>query len=436
MPPEGGGRAAPRAPTIGAMTIPPAVASATTPTRSRARSAWALTGSITLAVLCSLLALSSGGNHGTGESPFPAGVRSLAYIGAFAMVGVSVMLVWRHRWPLLVSGLAIGGALVIPTTSLPALIACAAVAAVTRGRRRWLLIAGTYAATVVALCWDVMGHRSFLASIINQAAMGTPERLALFWSVPVIAAVAVAPFAAFGVARGLRHERDAARLGTAAATRNVAVLQREVERERERQDLARELHDTLAARLSSLSLHAGALELAVDGKDEQSIAAARTVREAAQDSLDELRAVVHVLRNPEAAAPRTGLADIAGLVDAALDDGMDVRAQILLSDAASCDPQVAHAAYRLVQESLSNARRHASGSTVRLELRGGPETGVTVTVTNWLMPGARPTTVGGGHGLTGMSERVLLVGGTFQAGPTPEGTFAVIAWLPWIPVRS
>jgi len=350
--------------------------------------------------------------------------------GAWLMIGASVLLVWRHRWPVVVVSVAVAFTLVFPTTPLVALVACAAVVAATAGWFRWLFIVAVYAATVVSFSWDVASHVSLLSDFIGGPTEGTPARLALFWAVPVLAALAVAPFAGFGFLRSIRRERDAAQLYTAAATRNVAVLHREVELERERQDLARELHDTLAARLSSLSLHAGALELTVDG-NEHAAATARIVRETAQGTLDELRHVVHVLRNPDAAGNSSGLMDIASLIDEALRDGVDVRAQLLVSDAATCDPQVAHACYRLVQESISNLRRHAPGQAVRVEVRGGPETGVTVTATNWMTPGVRPTSVGGGHGLIGMSERVALVGGSFQAGPTPEGAFAVIAWLPW-----
>jgi signal transduction histidine kinase len=316
------------------------------------------------------------------------------------------------------------------------LVSVAAVTAVTTGWRRWALVTGTYAAVVVTFCWDVATHGSLLAGFVGDPPEGTPARLALFWVVPIVAAVAVVPFAGYGFARQLRAERDAAKRGTAEANRNVAVLHQEVERERERQELARELHDTLAARLSSLSLHAGALELSIGVADEKSAAAARAVRETAQGSLDELRNVVHVLRHPDAAAGGSGLADIAGLVDDALRDGVDVRSQLLVSDPTSCDPLVAHSCFRIVQESLSNARRHAPGAAVRLEVRGGPGSGISISTTNWILPGVIPTSVGGGHGLSGMSERVALVGGSFQAGSTADGTFAILAWMPWSPIRT
>jgi Signal transduction histidine kinase len=401
--------------------------------RSRARRAWALIGSITLAVLCSLLAISVAGNDGTEGTTFPPIVRSIAGFGAFPMIAVSVLLVWRNRMPVLVSVLATAFTLVLPTTPLPAWIALAALAAVRRGWLLWVMIAATYVATAVACCWDVASPTSTISDFIGSPAAGTVARIDLFWSVPVLAAFAVAPFAAFGIARRVRIERDQARRGNAAATRNIAALHQEVSLERERQEIAREIHDTLAARLSAVSVQAGALELTVGDDNEQAVAAARAVRQSAQTSLEDLRHVVRVLRNPTAAFPasNTGLNDLGQLVDASLREGTDIRAQIILTDPASCDPEVAHACYRLVQESISNVRRHGSGATLFVEVRGGPETGLTIRATNWLLPAERGSSSSGGHGLTGMSERAALVGGTFQAGPTPEGSFSVVAWLPW-----
>ena len=406
---------------------------AAAPPPSRARRGWALTWSITLAVLGCLMSLSAAGMFGGEGSTFPGPVQLMATTGVVVMLAASVMLVWRHRYPILVASLAIAGTVIFPTSAFTVLVAAAAITAATTGWRRWLFVVGAYVAVVVALCWDVASHTSLLANFANEPAEGTPARLALFWAVPFVAAVEVAVFAGYGFLRQLRRERDAARLGTATARRNVAVLHQEVEREHDRQELARELHDTLAARLSSLSLHAGALELTVDGTDERATAAARAVRETAQSSLDELRNVVHTLRNPAEPGLSTGLTELAGLIDDTVRDGVDVRAQVLVTDPTSCDPQVAHACYRIVQESISNVRRHAPGTAIRVEVRGGPDTGLTVTATNWLAHGVPPSSVGGGHGLTGMSERVALVGGSFQAGATPDGTFTVIAWLPWRP---
>jgi signal transduction histidine kinase len=403
--------------------------------RSRARRAWALIGSIALATLCALAAMAVGGNDADKTSTFAPAIQTIVTIGTFAMIGVSVLLVWRHRFPLLVSIVATALTLLVPTTPLPALIALAAIAAVRRGWVLWTMLVATYLATVVSFIWDVAAQTSYLADFVGSPAEGTPARVGLFWTVPIVAALLVAPFATFGIARRIRRERDAAERGNVAGGRNIAALHQEVSLERERLELARELHDTLAARLSTLSLHAGALELTVRDDNEQAVAAARVVRESAQTSLDDLRHVVDVLRNPTAASTEaaTGLNDLGQLVDSALREGTDVRAQVLIGDPASCDPVVAHACYRLVQESISNVRRHAPGATLYVEVRGGPETGLTIRTVNWLASVAPPSTVGGGHGLTGMSERTAIVGGTFQAGATPEGSFSVVAWLPWRP---
>ena len=403
--------------------------------RGSRRPALALAGSILLVVLCAFLVLSSGGLHGGEESSLPPALRAYAMIGAFVMLGASVLLVWRKRWPVPVSFCLTLLTALVPTTPLPALIALPSAVAATTGLRRWGLIVGTYAATVISFAWDIGATTSLLSVFIQSPAVGTPERLSLFGPMPALVAFVVAPFAAVGIARRLRFERDDARRGTAAAELNVEALHREVELERHRQEIARELHDTLAARLSTLSLHAGALEMTVGETDERATAAARAVRESAQHSLDDLRQVVRELRTPDApVATQSSLAELSTLIDDAVGHGTDVRAQFFVSDPGSCDTRVAHAAFRIVQEAISNVRRHAPAAALHLDVRGGPGAGLTLRTVNWLdRGGGPPPTVGGGNGLIGMAERAELLGGTFQAGLTTEGSFAMHCWLPWVP---
>lgn len=394
---------------------------------SRAATVWAV-------VLSILLVISTAGTHSADNSALPQVLQLHARLGAFVMIGVSVMLVWRRRWPVWICLGAILLTLLIPTTPLPMLVALAAAVAAVVGWRRWALVGGSYLATVVTFVWDLTAPNSYIGNFADDPAVGTPERWALLWVVPVLAAVAVVPFAAAGIVRGLRVERDAAKRETVIAERSVQALHREVDMERHRQELARELHDTLAARLSTLSLHVGALELSVDPRDDRAVAAARVVRESAQHSLDDLRSVVRELRNPAMPdAVTTGLGELANLIDDALRVGTDVRAQVLVTDPGACDPRVAHAVYRLVQESISNVRRHAPGSPLHVDLRGGPGAGLTLRTTNWMTATAGAVTSSGGNGLVGMAERAELLGGTFHAGPTPEGAFGVFAWLPWVP---
>lgn len=397
----------------------------------RAKSGW-------LIALCAFWTIGIGGILSGEESILPAWLRSYITFGAVVMTGASVLLAWRMRWPARISVALSLLTIVIPTTPLPALIALPAAVAATEGPRRWGLVFAAYAATAVSCVWDALSSSSLLAAFIRNPDPGTPERAVLFWAVPAVAALLVTPFAANGVTRRLKAERDAAQRDTEAAEQNVTALHREVQLEHHRQELARELHDTLAANLSTLSLHAGALELTVESSDDRARAAARVVRESAQNSLEDLRQVVRELRNPALpAGTGSGLAEIPALIDEALRTGVDVRVQMFVSDAAACNPRVAHSAYRLVQESITNARRHAPGVPLHLDLRGGPGVGLTVRTTNWLVPAsARAASPGGGNGLIGMAERVELIGGTFQAGPTPEGAFAMTAWLPWVPASG
>lgn len=384
-------------------------------------------------ILCAMAVMSVAGKYATNGSSATDAFAPFGYASAFPMLAVVALLWWRQRWPVPIAAIAIGASLVFPTTPFVALTAIAGAVAVTTGRTRWLLIVGGYVVTVVSLLWDVFSTSSLLASFVDGAAVGSTARLSLIPFIPLLAALLTAPFAGAGFLRQYRQERDEARAGTITATRNVAVMHEEMAREHERQEIARELHDTLAARLSAVSLHAGAFELAASQSGSDALAAARRVREAAQGSLDELRAVVDVLKNPTAARRGTGLSDLSLLIDRVSSDGADVRAQIMVTDPASCDEKVSHALYRILQESISNARRHAGDVAIRVDVRGGPQTGVSASITNEVPVGARPSSVGGGNGLVGMHERVAAMAGSFQAGETQEGTFRVSVWMPWQP---
>lgn len=411
------------------MTIPPVIPQPARHAPSRARRIWSLVGSIAIALLCALWSFGDGGNYGLGDSGYPPLLRTMSFLITFPMVAVAVLLVWRHRFPVTIFVTAAVVTCIAPTNCLAVLISLAAVTAARQGWVRWACVAGAYVAVIVTLMWNLAFPGSPLAAAAATDG-GTAVPAAMTLVIIVMAAFMVAPFAAFGIARRFRGERDRAQAGEAAATRNTTTLQQEMERERERAALGRELHDTLAARLSAVSLHAGALELMVDGHDPREAAAARLVREAAQGSLDELRSVVHVLKNPQDAGPGAGLMDIAALVDQSIAVGTDLRAQLMVADPGGCDRAVSHAVYRVVQEAVSNARRYAPGAPVRLDVRGGPESGVSVTVSNPVAPGVVATSIGGGNGLVGMRERMDEVGGTFQAGPVPGG-FTVLAWAPW-----
>jgi signal transduction histidine kinase len=202
----------------------------------------------------------------------------------------------------------------------------------------------------------------------------------------------------------------------------------------ERRRIAREMHDVLAHRLSLLSVHAGALEFHPDAPAEEVAEAAGVIRESAKTALEELRGVIGVLREDggesltQPAQPT--LADLAVLVEESRAAGMRVSARIELGDGAP-PAAVGRTAYRIAQEGLTNARKHAPGAAVTLTVRA-PDGDLEVEVRS-LAPvavaAAAPLSTAG-IGLIGLAERVSLAGGTLEHGLDPDGAFVLRASLP------
>ncbi|MFC4224833.1 sensor histidine kinase [Lysinibacter cavernae] len=360
-----------------------------------------------------------------------------AGFGTIILLGSSLLLFWRHRMPLAVTIVLLGIPLLFPSSPFPGLIALTALIAARRGRHVWILIGVAYVATLLSVIWDIAcGPAGLLGQLLTDADGWDQFRSVIGWLIPLIAAVLMVPTLSVGFVRRTTAELSDVRHQSDATARNVAVLHTEVSRERERQEVAREIHDTLASRLSALSLHAGALELTVPQENPEAAAAAKVVRESAQNSLDDLRHVIEVLRNPELGAVRGGgttLADIGTLIEEAHAQNDRVRSTLFVTDPLTCDPEVAHACFRIVQEGLSNARRHAPGGDVLVEVRGGSGTGLSLKIVNPLLTHGQASSEGGGHGIVGMRERAQLVGGSLSAERALDGTFTVTAWLPWVP---
>ncbi len=197
----------------------------------------------------------------------------------------------------------------------------------------------------------------------------------------------------------------------------------------ERERIAREMHDVLAHRISLLAVHAGALEVRRDAPAEERDAAG-VIRRCAYDALEDLRQVIGMLREqPESDRPQPTLGDVPALVEQSREAGTTVDLE--LTGGEPVPDRVGRHAYRIVQEALTNARKHAPGSPVRVAVRGRAEDGLVVEVGNALTPGG--TMPGAGTGLVGLRERVQLAGGRLEHGPTPGGEFRLRAWLPWTP---
>jgi signal transduction histidine kinase len=332
--------------------------------------------------------------------------------------GLCSLGVWlRRRWPV---GLAVAAGLVsVYATSAggAALIALFTVAV----HRRFAVVARIAAGYALV---------PFLTLLVRPDVPVGP------WSQIVLGVVFALAVLAWGMFVRARRQSLRERAWRVEAEQELRVAEA---RQGERNRIAREMHDVLAHRLTLLSLHAGALELRPDAAPEEIARAAGVVRDSAYQALEDLREVIGVLRTgvdrsdetPE--RPQPTLADLPDLVDQSRRAGMTVRLD-WQTDALSAVPAgVGRSAYRIVQEGLTNARKHAPDGEAAVTVQATPGDGVTVEIRNPcpMGTGGGNAIPGAGIGLIGLTERAALAGGRLEHGPTPAGEFRLWAWLPW-----
>jgi signal transduction histidine kinase len=223
----------------------------------------------------------------------------------------------------------------------------------------------------------------------------------------------------------LRRER------VAQLEERARQAERETERERrlaaaeERTRIARDLHDSAGHAINVILVHAGAARLLADKDLERSRAAVATIESLARETLTEIDSLVRALRDDEDGSETPiGLSALDGLVQRHRDAGLEV--DVVVNGARRpLGPAVDQAAYRILQESLTNALRHGSGST-KVALTYGPDA-LEIGVTNPAANGVGPA----GHGIVGMRERASLVGGRIET-ESANGVFLVRARLPYV----
>jgi signal transduction histidine kinase len=336
---------------------------------------------------------------------------------ALAVAGVACLLLWgRLRWP-------VGVALAMAPLVILSLLATGAalVALFTVAARRRLATAALVGALYLLVTFVHLWHRmddlsdwtSILPGILVTAA-------ALTWG----ALVRARQKAVWEL-----HER---------ARRAEEDQQRRVQQaeEEERSRIAREMHDLMAHRISLVSLHAAALEFQPDLPAEQVGRIAGVIRDNAHQSLEELREIIGLLREESAPdAPRRPLPsaeNLAELVEQSRLAGMSIRLDNAVSDLGSVPDGVGRNAYRILQEGLTNARKHAADAPVTVSLRGAAGSSLEIEVTNPRPAGAASAQIpGSGTGLVGLRERVRLAGGRLEHGITPAGQFYLFASIPW-----
>jgi signal transduction histidine kinase len=350
------------------------------------------------------------GGHPVAAAPWP----------AYLLVAVaSLVLWWRRRHPVPVLAISVaavavysalgyvnGAALVAP------LIALYAVAVALPARRA--LLAAAAALVVLALGTTVANP------------LGT-----FGGSVPLLPAlIGVALFAGLAVGNRRAYVAElAARAELAERTREEEARRR-VDAERLR--IARELHDVVAHTMATINVQAGVAVHVIPDLPEPADAALRSIKEASKRGLRELRTILAVLRQvdeTEPTQPAPGLAALDVLVSTA--DAAGLRTQVRVDGVQRALPApVDLAAYRIIQESLTNAIRYAAPATATIRLEFTDDQ-LRIAVTD---TGQGPTDDyaedGGGHGLIGMRERATAIGGTLRAGPSAHGGFRVLACLP------
>ncbi|MER5732051.1 sensor histidine kinase [Streptomyces sp. NPDC002138] len=344
------------------------------------------------------------------------GREPLGWLGRVLLLLGPLLLVLRRRYPVAVVagvcavalGYLAGG---YPYGPVFFSVALACLAAVGAGHR--------YAAwTAVGLLWA--GHLAIAHWLYRWLPPAGDGPAPWAGEGPVIA-WALAVLAVSEVVRVRREQRARDRAERAAAERRRA--------DEERLRIARELHDVLAHGISVINVQAGVGLALLDSDPEQARTALRTIKAASKEALGEVRQVLDTLRAP-GAAPRTpapGLDRLPELFAQAASAGLTVSLEGG-ADGRGLSPGTDLAAFRIVQEALTNVVRHSGSRTARvrisrpggvLELRiddDGPATGGD--------PG------GSGSGLTGMRERAADRGGSIEAGPRPDGGFRVVARLP------
>lgn len=243
----------------------------------------------------------------------------------------------------------------------------------------------------------------------------------LVYLVPEVLLFSVAPVLVGFYVRALFHR--------AAESQRRQALEAQRVRAEERNRLANEIHDVVAHRVSLMVVHTGALKLAAT--DEKTRRTADLVRSLGRQALEELREVVGVLRSEEAAPlrPMASLDKIAALVHEEREAGQRVEF-VQVGQERKLSSIVERTAYRIVQESLTNARKHAPGAMVMVRLAWREST-LEIEVRNGKASAKNVGLPKGGYGLNSLRERVDLVAGQLRAGPAGDGGWAVTASLPY-----
>lgn len=402
---------------------------------SRLRALWAQAWRMVLGVLIGLVGFGIVYDAYSPDAPADvAAVGALVLLDMLCGLAALVIYPFRHRFPLPV-------VIVLVLLSIPS--ACAAgftmlgIVSLATRRKPWEIAAVTVL---------------FLAAIqISEQIMGKTlvpaEEVLTWWETGIAAMVMITVMMLTGMYIGGRRQLAASQREQLHSAHRERQAQIQAAKADERTRIAREMHDVLAHRLSLVALHAGALEYRSDLTPQEIKNTAGIIRENSHLALGELREVLGMLRDPhtlfddESARPQPTLDQLGEILDDSRSVGTGV--ELLLEPKMrkrldSLPETTSRHLYRIIQETLTNARRHAPGAAVVLQIGGLGEDRLFLRASNQLVAVSREaaatgsgSTSGSGLGLTGLAERVRLAGGELQIGPENQGEFVLEVWLPW-----
>lgn len=367
------------------------------------------------------LSFSMVANGGTGEAG-SVQLSALVFLSGLVFgIVLLALLPFRRQFPVTVTFAASSVAAIFMVGLLPVWCAVVTLVRRTRGWRLWAGTASAFVASLIVVWRDTQAptRTGSLLQVLTSPASTGSTRIDVPFPIAMLAGVIPLGLAiGIGAIARVMEQRE-------VAEARSEKLGNELTRSEERNLIAREIHDGLGHRLSLLSLQAGALEAQLE-KDPELAQQAAGLRSQAAQSMDDLREVLDVVGAGASAPQFTKLAEI---VDEWAGHGVNLSSTIFIHDAESAPPTVARAVVRIVQESLTNAKRHAPGHPIRLRITGGPGRGIDIDVRNTLPP-MPSNSHGGRRGLVGMDERVRALGGVFHAG-VDGSEFRVSAQLPW-----
>ena len=325
----------------------------------------------------------------------------------------------RRRWPFAVTVLTSAATAVSVSAIGPWIVCQVSLSA----RRRWREILPTAALSVLA----------------GQVSIAVQPNRTMSWYVNLLFCVlAAGVVVAIGLYLGARRDLIASLHDRAERAEREQALQVSTARAGERTRIAREMHDVLAHRMSLVAVHAGALAYRTDLSAAETRETAAIIQANSQRALADLREILGLLRDTERGIdvthhrPQPTLGDLDSLLDDERAAGAHVTLRSDLEDLDALPESIGRSAFRIVQEGLTNARKHAPHALVTVELTGHPGNGLDLSVRNPVRVGGElDGKDGAGFGLVGLAERAAASHGRLEHGLTRNGDFVLRAWLPW-----